>query len=76
MPRRKQRLLITGLICAVCVAVLLIVLLQGSGQVVRFTPPPFEETAVRSVDFPVSKDSGQTGGMITYAVALPEGVRP
>ena len=49
MPRRKQRLLITGLICAVCVAVLLIVLLQGSGQVVRFTPPPFEETAVAGV---------------------------
>ena len=49
MPRRKQMLLLTGAICAVCVAILVAVLAQGPRQVVRFTPPPFDESATEGV---------------------------
>ena len=49
MPRRKLMLLLTGAICAVCVAILVAVLAQGPRQIVRFTPPPFDETAAEGV---------------------------
>ena len=49
MPRRKMMLLLTGAICALCVAVLIAVLVQGPRQEIRFTPPPFEENAVAGV---------------------------
>ena len=49
MPRRKLMLLISGIICALCVAVMIAALIQGPGQEIRFTPPPFEENAVEGV---------------------------
>lgn len=49
MSRRKKMLLITGCICAACVAVMIAVLLQGPRQVIRFTPPPFDESAAEGV---------------------------
>ena len=49
MPRRKQMLLLTGAICAVCVAILVVVLMQGPRQEIRFTPPPFDETSAEGV---------------------------
>ena len=49
MPRRKIMLLITGMICAVCVAAMIVVLAQGPRQVIRFTPPPFDEAAIEGV---------------------------
>ena len=46
MPKRKRMLLITGAICAVCVAILIVVLIQGPRKEIRFTPPSFDEAAV------------------------------
>ena len=49
MSRRKVKLLATGIICAVCVAVMIAVVAQGRRQVVRFTPPPFDDAAKEGV---------------------------
>lgn len=49
MPRRIRMILICGIICFICVAVMIFVLIQGPRQEIRFTPPPFEETAVAGV---------------------------
>ena len=57
MTRRKRRLLISGVVCAVCVGLMLAVLAQGPRQVVRFTPPPFDDAAEAGVP-PVAEANG------------------
>lgn len=49
MTGRMKRLVICGAVCAACVAFLAIVLAQGPREVIRFTPPAFEENAVEGV---------------------------
>ena len=49
MSRRKIMLLITGIICAACVAAMIVILARGPKQVVCFTPPPFDEAATEGV---------------------------
>lgn len=47
MKRKTYRMLILSLlICIISVAIMIVALLKGPRQIVLFTPPPFEATAV------------------------------
>lgn len=63
-------LMLSGVTCAVCVAMMIVVLVQGPRKVVRFTPPPFDEAAVEGMPALTEADGYRPIDAQVYQFAL------